>query len=149
MAFNVGASSASGRLGRSVSRRSGSTLSDINVVPLVDVVLVLLIIFMLTAQAMESGMKIDVPQVKSVESDVQSLPVVNVSSTGSVMLGDTALNLNLIPNEIHRKFKNATAVYVRADRKVTYNELAQVISALSEAKFNINLVMTPAEIQRK
>ncbi len=143
MAFDLRSSNA-----RKTFRGSVGTLSEMNVVPLIDVVLVLLIVFMLTAHAMESGMEIHVPEVKRTESATEDLPVVNLSRTGATMLGETALNINLIPAEIHRKFKNSTAVYVRADSHVTYDNLAQVINALSGAKFTINLVMTPIDSQR-
>ena len=72
MAFSTGSSSGRGR-------RRLSTLSEINVVPLVDVVLVLLIIFMLTAQVMEFGLEIEVPKVKQRDTSAQEHPVLAVT----------------------------------------------------------------------
>ena len=61
--------------------RSGGSLSEMNVVPLVDVVLVLLIIFMVTASAMEFGLEIDVPKVKTASRSVEDAPVVSIDNT--------------------------------------------------------------------
>lgn len=130
---------------RSYRALTSSTLSEINIIPLVDVVLVLLIIFMLTAHAMESGMQIEVPRVKNVETGPENLPVVNISRTGSVALGESTLNLNLIPEEIRKRFKDPKAVYVRADAHVTYDALAQVVSSLTAANLKVSLVMQPID----
>src|SRR5436309_9100273 len=96
------------------ARRFGrpSTISDINVVPLVDVVLVLLVIFMITANVMEFGLDIQVPKVRRVQNTAQDLPVVSVTKNGESYLNDKPLNINLLPQGIHDRFKGATAVYV-------------------------------------
>ncbi len=93
MAFSLGGSSGGGgRFGRRF--RGTGTLSEINIVPLVDVVLVLLIIFMLTAHVMEFGLEIDVPQVKQVKNTAEDLPVVSVKSDASIYLNGKAVNIN-------------------------------------------------------
>ena len=76
MAFSLGSSSGGIRRGR--FRGTTTSLAEINIVPLVDVVLVLLIIFMLTAHVMEFGLEIEVPKVKPVKENVQDLPVVSI-----------------------------------------------------------------------
>src|SRR5271166_2910370 len=117
MAFSLGGNSNGGR-----SRfRGTSTLSEINIVPLVDVVLVLLIIFMLTAHVMEFGLEIDVPKVKPVKENVQDLPVVSIGRDGASYLNDKPVNINLLAEEIRKRFRNPTAVYVRADRRATWD----------------------------
>jgi biopolymer transport protein TolR len=149
MAFSSGGSSvAYGRFG-SRRFRGIDSLSEMNVVPLVDVVLVLLIIFMLAAQAIETGLQVDVPTVKHTEESTKELPVVTVSSDGKVFLGDASLNLNLIPPQIKSNYAGTQAVYVQADRRVTYDTLAQVVSTLKGAGLQINLVMQPLESPRK
>ena len=80
MAFSTNGGRAAG-FGRSRFRGT-STLSEINVVPLVDVVLVLLIIFMLTAHVMEFGMEVDVPKTKLSKDTAQELPVVTITKDG-------------------------------------------------------------------
>ncbi len=71
MAFSVGSSGAGGRRIGAMRRTSMGTMSEINIVPLVDVVLVLLIIFMLTAHVMEFGLEINVPEVKQVSNTLR------------------------------------------------------------------------------
>src|SRR5207244_2925849 len=114
MAFSTGGSSNGFGRGRF---RGTPTLSEINVVPLVDVVLVLLIIFMITANVMEFGLDIQVPRVRRVQSTTQDLPVVSVSKDGTLLLNDKPMNINLLAQGIHQRFRNATAVYVRADKE--------------------------------
>ena len=65
--------------------RGNPALAEINIVPLVDVVLVLLIIFMLTAHVMEFGLQVEVPKVKPVKENVQDLPVVSISQRRHVV----------------------------------------------------------------
>ncbi len=124
-------------------------MSEINIVPLVDVVLVLLIIFMLTAQVMEFGLDIHVPEVKPVSSTIQERPVVSVTSNGILKLNDNTVKLREIPSEIARRFKDTKAVYVVADRAVTWDVLAQVVAELGEAKLDVSMVTKPLDTTSK
>lgn len=145
MAFSVGGSNGggNGRFGRRF--RGSSALSDINIVPLVDVVLVLLIIFMLTAHVMEFGLEIDVPQVKHVKDTAEDLPTVSITKDGRIYLNGNPININEIAPTIHRKFRNATKVYVQAAATVTFDPVAQVIAELGDAKFQVQVVTKPME----
>jgi biopolymer transport protein ExbD len=144
MAFSIGGSGGSGMRGRRFRGAGGSTLSEMNVVPLVDVVLVLLIIFMLTAQAMEFGLDIQVPQVKQVEKSVEDLPVISLTRDGKLYLGDQPVsNINLMGAEVGKRYKGTKAVYVRTDGRVVVENLLQVISALSEAHYEVKIVTKP------
>src|SRR5450631_441025 len=131
MAFSVsnGNASRSG-LGRRRFGAGNGTLSEINIVPLVDVVLVLLIIFMLTAHVMEYGLEIKVPEVKQTSDTAEELPVVNITRNGTTFLNDKPVNINRLSEEVQRRFKGAKSVYVRADGATVWDVLAQVISAL-------------------
>src|SRR5271169_1493689 len=123
MAISTGSSN--GGSGR--HRRGGvsiGTMSEMNVVPLVDVVLVLLIIFMLTAHVMEFGLQVEVPKVKPVKENVQDLPVVSISREGTSYLNDKPVNINLLAGEIHKRFRRASSVYVRADRRTLFDQVA-------------------------
>ena len=145
MAFQMGGSNR--MRGR---RRSGAgTLSEINIVPLVDVVLVLLIIFMLTAHVMEFGLEVNVPQIKQVRDTAEELPVISVTRNGKLFLNEQPVNINQIAQGVSRRFKDAKSVYVRADGATTYDALAQVISALNEAKLQIRLVAKPEDSASK
>src|SRR6266851_8134609 len=95
--------------------RGVGTLSEINIIPLVDVVLVLLIIFMLTAHVMEFGLEVNVPQVKQVQDTAEDLPVVNITRDGKLFLNERLININRLPDEVKSRFKDAKGVYVRAD----------------------------------
>ena len=143
MAFSLGSNGIGGR--RSRFRSSNPALSEINVVPLVDVVLVLLIIFMLTAHVMEFGLEVDVPKVKQVKDTSEELPVITVSRSGEIALGDSPVNINLIANEVRRRYPNGKAVYVRADKEVVWDSLAQVVSALGESKLDVRMVTQPVD----
>lgn len=140
MAFSMGNESR----GR---RRTMGTMSEINIVPLVDVVLVLLIIFMLTAQVMEFGLEIDVPKVKQVATSAKELPVLSLSAKGNLYLNEASININDVKAEVERRFgKDAKDVYVRADRNVTWDVLAQVVSAIKEAELKAQLVTKAEDI---
>src|SRR5450432_3324851 len=88
---------------RSRRRSGGSTLSEINVTPFVDVVLVLLIIFMLTAHVMEFGIKIDVPQTKFVKETAEELPIITIDKTGAFTLGGATVNIHELPAQIRKR----------------------------------------------
>jgi len=141
MAFSVGGSFGNG--GRRGRFRGTSSLAEINIVPLVDVVLVLLIIFMLTAHVMEFGLEIEVPKVKQVKESVQDLPVISISRDGLTKLNDEPININLMASRIHQRFHDASAVYVRADGHTSWDTVAQVVAVLGDAKFSVNMVTQP------
>jgi biopolymer transport protein ExbD len=141
MAFSVGGSNGIG--GR---RRYSGSLAEINIVPLVDVVLVLLIIFMVTASVMEFGLEVDVPKVKTVRDTAEELPVVTITRDSKIFLNDKAVNINELTAEVHKRFKNAKAVYVSADKDTIYDPIAQVIAELGEdAHLQIKLVAKPLD----
>lgn len=139
MAINLGGMN-SGRRGRGVP-----ALSEINVTPFVDVALVLLIIFMITAHVMETGIEIDVPKTKTVASSPKELPVVSLNKAGQTYLGKEEININLIPQTIRSRYPGQQAVYLRADKETTFDLVAQVMSVLGDAKFNLNVVTQPDE----
>lgn len=127
------------------SRRRGasSSLAEINIVPLVDVVLVLLVIFMLTAHVMEFGMEIDVPKVKTVKDSAQELPVVAISKSGELYLNETPVNIHELGDQFKKRFPGAKAVYLRADRQTIYDPIAQVVDTLAGAGLDVRLVTQP------
>jgi len=144
MAFMLSGGSGSGSgFGR---RRFGpAALSDINIIPLVDVVLVLLIIFMLTAQVMQFGLEVDVPKVKQVKDTAEDLPVVTILRSGKIYLNGQSLDIHLIPNQVKNRFKNAKAVYIVGDTNVNYGIVINVVSELNEAKIDVKLVAKPED----
>jgi biopolymer transport protein ExbD len=130
-------------------RRGGASLSEINVTPFVDVVLVLLIIFMLTAQVMEFGIEVDVPKVRMVKDTAQQMPVVTITKEGSITLNGKPVNINDLAAVIHQNFAKTNGVYVRADKDVVWDIVAQVTAELGAAKFQVNMVTKPEDTAAK
>ena len=87
-------------------RGGGASLSEINITPFVDVVLVLLIIFMLTAHVMEFGIEVDVPKVQAVKDTAQELPVVTITKDGTTYLNDKPVNINDLQATIRAQLGN-------------------------------------------
>jgi biopolymer transport protein ExbD len=144
MAFSFSGSNGNGRGRRRFSGGVG-TLSEINIVPLVDVVLVLLIIFMLTAHVMEFGLEINVPKTKEVRDTVEDLPVLSISRSGNLFLNDKKININQIASEVNRKFPDSKKVYVKADAAVVFDPVVQVISILGKNGLTPLIVTKPDE----
>jgi biopolymer transport protein ExbD len=127
----------------------GSSLSEINVTPFVDVMLVLLIIFMLTAHVMEFGIEVDVPKIRAVKDTAQVMPVVTITKDGSTTLNGVAANINDLNDAIRAKFPGAKGVYVRADKETIWDPIAQVMAELGEGKFQVNMVTQPEDTAAK
>jgi biopolymer transport protein ExbD len=128
---------------RSRRRGGGSTLSEINVTPFVDVVLVLLIIFMLTAHVMDYGMEVDVPHTTYVKETTQELPIITIDKTGDFTLNGAHVNIHALADEVHRKFPSAKGVYVRADAQTIWDPIAQVTAELGNGKLQVYMVTQP------
>ena len=129
------------------SSSSDSSISQINVTPLVDVMLVLLVIFMVTAPILQQGVSVDVPKVAAgpLTGEEEQL-VVNVAKGGKLYLNDTALG----PSELAAKLAAIAGarpdrqVYVRADQTVPYGEVMAVIGSIRDAGLaRVGLVTEP------
>jgi len=142
MAFSFGGG---GGTGRGRFRGTGS-LSDINIVPLVDVMMVLLVIFMITANVMEFGLEVEVPKVKQVKTTAEDLPVITITKNGLLSLNEKDININEIGTAVRQRFgPNTKAVYVRADKDAIWDVIAQVVSALDEEKIQVRMVTQPVD----
>jgi biopolymer transport protein ExbD len=147
MAFQMGSSN---RFGRRAGRRGAQVgmLADMNVVPLVDVVLVLLIIFMLTAHVMEYGLDVQAPAVKSATETTEDLPVVTITRDAKLYLNDTPVNnINLLAKDIRTRFKT-NSVFVLGDGRAQYQSVMNVLSVLGQEKFDIKAVAKPEETNK-
>jgi biopolymer transport protein ExbD len=145
MAFSLGGSQSGGGLGRRRFGATTGTLSEINIIPLVDVVLVLLIIFMLTAHVMDFGLEINVPEVTQTRDTAEELPVIGITRSAKLYLNDTPVRLAQIPSELQKRFKGQKSVYVMADRSVVWDPIMQVLDELSKAHIDIKMVTKPYE----
>jgi biopolymer transport protein ExbD/biopolymer transport protein TolR len=127
-------------------REIGTSLSDINMVPFIDVVLVLLIIFMITAPILQSGIEVDVPKTKTVKELTEVRMVVTIDRGQRVYLNDKPVNIHEIGQQVVSKSHDPQhqAVYVRCDETVPFGSWATVVDALRQAGIqNISVVTQP------
>jgi biopolymer transport protein TolR len=129
-------------------REIGTSLSEINMVPFIDVVLVLLIIFMITAPILQSGIDVDVPKTKTVAEMTQVRMVVTIDRGQRVYLNDKPVNIHELGQQIKAQSKNPQqqAVYLRCDETVPFGSWATVVDALRQSGItNISVVTQPLE----
>ncbi len=128
--------------------RTQSSLADINVTPLVDVVLVLLIIFMVTAPVLQSGIEVQVPRTRTVKEITEERLVVTINREQQVFLNNDPVNINEIAAKIHEKIRDpqGQAIYVRADENVPFGAFATVMDAVKSSGIsNVSIVTQPVE----
>jgi len=126
--------------------RTQTSLSEINVVPFVDVVLVLLIIFMLTAPIIQSGIEVNVPKTKTVKELSKELLVVSIDRKQQLFIASKPININELENYLQSKIKDLTSamIYLRADEEVPFGTIARVMDRARQAGVkNINVVTQP------
>ena len=129
-----------------IQRETGTSLSEINMVPFIDVVLVLLIIFMITAPILQSGIDVDVPKTKTVKELTQVRMVVTIDRSQRVYLNDKPVNIHEIGQQVKSQSHDVThqSVYVRCDETVPFGSWATVVDALRQAGIqNISVVTQP------
>jgi biopolymer transport protein TolR len=129
-----------------VQREIGTSLSEINMVPFIDVVLVLLIIFMITAPILQSGIDVDVPKTKTVNEMTEVRTVVTIDRAQRVYLDDKPVNIHELGQLVKSKSKDPArqAVYLRADASVPFGSWATVVDALRQSGItNISVVTQP------
>jgi biopolymer transport protein TolR len=129
-----------------VQRETGTSLSEINMVPFIDVVLVLLIIFMITAPILQSGIEVDVPKTKTVKELTEVRMVVTIDRGQRVYLNDKAINIHDLGAQVLAQSHNpkTQAVYLRCDETVPFGSWATVVDALRQAGIqNISVVTQP------
>jgi biopolymer transport protein TolR len=118
------------------TRSQNSSISQINVVPLVDVMLVLLVIFMVTAPILQQGVSVQLPQAKAgALSGEEEQLVVTIDKKGAVYLNDNAINIDQLGPKLEAvvRLKPDKQVFLRADRSVPYGEVVRVMAAVKSA----------------
>ncbi len=126
--------------------RTHSSLSEINVTPFVDVMLVLLVIFMLTAPILESGIEVDLPKTKTVKVVSDEKVVVTIDKRQTIYVGNDPVNIHRLGSFVLEHVRGAgnSPVFIRCDQTVPFGAFAQVIDALKQANLtNINIVTEP------
>jgi biopolymer transport protein ExbD/biopolymer transport protein TolR len=124
-----------------------TALAEINITPLVDVVLVLLLIFMLTAPVLQSGVDVAIPKTRSVNQLTEERMVVTIDREQNVFLQDKPVNVNQLP-ALLKVSRGAPAskriIYLRADERVPFGAFASVMDAVKQAGItNISIVTQP------
>jgi biopolymer transport protein TolR len=134
--------------GRRMRGRRRSMMSEINVTPFVDVMLVLLIVFMVAAPLLTVGVPIDLPesQAKSIEQDREPLTI-SVNDKGQVFLQNTEIPVDELVAKLKAIAKNGTEerIFVRGDRKVDYGTVMRVMGRLSAAGYRRVALVTEVE----
>jgi len=122
-----------------------TSLSEINMVPFVDVVLVLLIIFMITAPILQSGIDVNVPKTNTVKDTSQDRIVVSVDKSQRVYLGNDPVNIHQLGAKVHAQLKSTQqSVFLRCDETVPFGTFASVVDALRISGINnISIVTEP------
>jgi biopolymer transport protein TolR len=118
------------------SSQRDATISQINVTPLVDVMLVLLVIFMVTAPIIQQGVQVNLPQAKAgAIPATEELLVVTIAKNGRVYLNDNLMNAGELGNKLRaiRKLQADKQVYLRADQDVRYGLVMKTIAEIKQA----------------
>ncbi len=126
--------------------RTQTSLSEINVTPLVDVVLVLLIIFMLTAPILQSGVEVSVPKTRTVKEISEERLVISIDRNQRIYLGNQPLNINDIRSALGKKVRDPAqqSIFLRADENVPFGVFAAVMDAVKQAGItNVSIVTEP------
>ncbi len=129
MAFNVGGGRGRGRY---------KPLAEINVTPLVDVMLVLLIVFMVTAPLMTSGVNVDLPKASAAPLNQDATPItVSLNSAGKIFIGDDEVQLPDLVAKLQANAKNdpTRRIFVRGDKDLSYGRIMEVMGTVTQGGF--------------
>jgi biopolymer transport protein TolR len=128
-----------------LSKGTQTSLSEINMIPFIDVVLVLLIIFMITAPILQSGIEVDVPKTRTVREITEQRIVVTVDKGQRVYIGNDPVNIHQLGSKLKSQLKKPQdAVFLRCDETVPFGTFATVIDTLRQSGIsNISIVTEP------
>ena len=115
---------------------SGSALSEINVTPLVDVMLVLLIIFMIAAPMLTTGVDVELPKAEAPRMDIdEDVPVITVQRDQRIFLFEEEVSLDVLKERLATddRVRSVDEVFVQADEQVPYGAVAQVLALVRQA----------------
>jgi len=133
-------------------RQVGTHLSEINVTPFIDVMLVLLVIFMVTAPMMQSGIGINLPQAETDSKPAEEGLTLTITKDQYVHIGDSTININLLERRLNEYFYNKPkkVVYLQADRDLPFGVVVRVFDITKKAGIELVGVLTePIDIKDK
>lgn len=129
-----------------LQRQISTSLSEINVVPFVDIMLVLLVIFMITAPILQSGIEVELPKTKTVREISEERVVITIDRAQRVYLGNDPVNIHDLGALVRARSADPTrqAVYVRCDESVPFGSFAVVVDELRQHGIqNVSVVTEP------
>jgi biopolymer transport protein ExbD/biopolymer transport protein TolR len=132
--------------------RTQTTLAEINMIPFIDIVLVLLIIFMVTAPVIQSGIDVNVPKTQVVRELAEEKLVVAIDKEQTLYLQNEKVNINELGDKVHEKLLDPTrqSVYLMADQTVPFQTFATVLDRLKLAGIeNVSIVTQPLDKNKK
>lgn len=133
-------------------REVGTSLSEINVTPLVDVMLVLLIIFMVTAPMMQSGISVNLPQAETESAPAEEGLTLTITEDRYIHIQDTVINVFLLEERLKQHFfgKEKKIVFIRADESLPYGFVIGILDVVKKAGVEVvGLVVEPLENKQK
>ena len=136
--------------GRRGSRRTYTKMSEINVTPFVDVMLVLLIVFMVTAPLLTAGVPVDLPksQAKQIQDEDNKPIEVTVANDGKIFVGETEVEMDRLVTLLTAMTNNDSErrVFIRGDQKLGYGQVMEVIGAINKGGFRkVALISDPSK----
>ena len=123
--------------------------AEINVVSLIDVMMLLMVIFMITAPIMQGGVDVKLPKAEAAPLESKSGLVISITSDGSIFADDTKMTLRTFRSVFKRlaERRGKDGVYLRADQSVAYGTVAQVLAIIQAAGVtNLGFVTEPEEV---
>ena len=146
MGMSVGGAKGGGRRRRGVPRYAA--MAEINMTPFIDVMLVLLIIFMVAAPLLATGVPIDLPQTKAAALNIDQKPLsVAIDEKGAVFLADQPVEVANLPEQLQAMSKEGfdERIYVRGSKGVPYGRVAEVMSIITAAGYKKVALVTEQE----
>jgi len=125
-----------------------TSLADINITPLVDVVLVLLVIFMITEPVLQSGIEVNVPKTRTVKEITEQRMVVTIDRDDNIFLNDQPVNIHDLPAKLHQAGVDPAhqSIYLRSDERVSFGNFASVVDAVKQSGItNVSIVTQPLD----
>ena len=133
-------------------RQVGTHLSEINVTPFIDVMLVLLVIFMVTAPMMQSGIGINLPQAETDSKPAEEGLMLTVTKDQFIHIGDSTININLLERRLTEYFTNKPkkVIYLQADKDLPYGVIVRIMDITKKAGIEqIGILTEPIDVKGK